>query len=93
MFGKTQSACYSNNTEKMADFGHRANWHTPCNAIGIPPITVVHQFKAQGANAMFKFETAGRTVAAIACTALFSSVFFMGAVGPAIGHIAAGTIA
>lgn len=42
---------------------------------------------------MFKFETAGRTVAAIACTALVSSVFMLGAVGPAIGHIAAGTIA
>ena len=42
---------------------------------------------------MTKFETAGRTVAAIACTALVSSVFFLGAVGPAIGHIAAGTIA
>ncbi|MGN6619768.1 MAG: hypothetical protein ACTHKR_01725 [Sphingomonas sp.] len=42
---------------------------------------------------MLKFETAGRTLAALAFTALFSSVFMLGALGPAIGHIAAGTIA
>ena len=42
---------------------------------------------------MTKFETAGRTIAALACTALVSSVFFLSAVGPAIGHVAAGTIA
>jgi hypothetical protein len=42
---------------------------------------------------MFKIEDAGRTVAAITCTALMSAVFMLGALGPAVGHIAAGTIA
>ncbi|HEU4958767.1 MAG TPA: hypothetical protein VFT56_00020 [Sphingomonas sp.] len=42
---------------------------------------------------MFKIETAGRTLAALACTALMSSVFMLGALGPAVGHIAAGAIA
>jgi hypothetical protein len=42
---------------------------------------------------MTKFENISRTIAAIACTALLSSVFFLGAVGPAITHIAVGTIA
>ena len=42
---------------------------------------------------MFKIETAGRTLAALVCTALVSSVFMLGALGPAVGHIAAGTLA
>jgi hypothetical protein len=42
---------------------------------------------------MLKIENAGRTLAALACTALMSSVFMLGALGPAVGHIAAGTIA
>ena len=42
---------------------------------------------------MFNANKAGRTLAALACTALVSSVFMLGALGPAIGHIAAGTIA
>ena len=42
---------------------------------------------------MFKIETTGRTLAALACTALVSSVLMLGALGPAVGHIAAGTFA
>ncbi|MGN6270544.1 MAG: hypothetical protein ACTHM0_11715 [Sphingomonas sp.] len=42
---------------------------------------------------MFNATTAGRTLAAIACTALTSAVFMLGALGPAVGHIAAGSFA
>jgi len=42
---------------------------------------------------MFKIENAGRNLAALACTVVASSVFMLGALGPAVGHIAAGTIA
>jgi len=42
---------------------------------------------------MFKFDNTGRTVTAIACTVLTSAVFMLGALGPAVGHIAAGGIA
>jgi len=42
---------------------------------------------------MFKIDNAGRTLTALACTVLTSSVFMLGALGPAVGHIAAGTIA
>ncbi|MGN6374776.1 MAG: hypothetical protein ACTHMG_04395 [Sphingomonas sp.] len=42
---------------------------------------------------MLKIETAGRTIAAITCTALLSSVFMLGALAPAVGHIATGTFA
>ena len=42
---------------------------------------------------MFNANKAGRTLAALACTALVSSVFMLGALAPAVGHIAAGGIA
>lgn len=42
---------------------------------------------------MFNFNAAGRTLAALACTTLMSSVFMLGALGPAVGHIAAGSFA
>lgn len=42
---------------------------------------------------MFKIDNAGRTLAALACTALMSAVFMAGALGPAVGHIAAGGFA
>ena len=42
---------------------------------------------------MFNIETAGRTLAALACTALFSSVLMLGALAPAVGRIATGSFA
>jgi len=42
---------------------------------------------------MFNVDKVGRTVAALAATAVFSAVFMLGALAPSVGHIAAGTFA
>lgn len=42
---------------------------------------------------MFNADKIGRTLAALACTAVVSAVFMLGALAPAVGHIAAGGFA
>jgi hypothetical protein len=87
MFGKWK-VCYPNK--------HRANRPFPKLARLLQNISQARHSGGHGLFRevpMFNADKIGRTLAALACTALVSSVFMLGALAPAVGHIAAGGIA